>query len=70
MRESNWHFIEEKTGAYLNQFVGVLTENLGIFLHLLFITILGSLDQYQQWNIGLQKRVRHVVHHSLSQLKL
>lgn len=53
---------------YLNQFVGVLTKHLRIFLDFFLIAILGSFNQDQEGNIGLQERVRNMVHYSFTQL--
>jgi len=54
---------------YLNQLVGVLTEHLCIFLYFFLVAILGSFNQNQEGNVGLQERVGDVVHHSFAQLR-
>lgn len=51
--------------THLHQLVGVFAEDLCILLNLFFITALGRLYQHQQRHIGLQERVRYVVHNSL-----
>lgn len=53
---------------YLNQFVGMLTKHLCIFLDFFLVSILGSFNQNQEGNIGLQERVRDMVHYSFTQL--
>ena len=55
--------------TYLDQLVGVLAEHLRILLDLLLVATLGSLDEHQQWHVGLQERVGDVVHHRLPQLE-
>lgn len=55
--------------AYLDELVGVLTEDLGIFLHFLLVAVLGRFDEDQERHVGLQEGVGHVVHHCLSQLQ-
>lgn len=58
----------KKNIQYLNQFVGMLTEHLSIFLNFFLIAILSSFNEDQEGNIGLQERVRDMVHHSFAQL--
>lgn len=59
---------KKKNIQYLNQFVGMLTEHLSIFLNFFLIAILSSFNEDQEGNIGLQERVRDMVHHSFAQL--
>lgn len=59
---------KNKTIQYLNQFVGMLTEHLSIFLNFFLIAILSSFNEDQEGNISLQERVRDMVHHSFAQL--
>lgn len=54
--------------THLHQLVGMLAEDLGILLHLLFVAALGGLDEHQQGHVGLQERVGDVIHDRLPQL--
>lgn len=53
---------------HLDQLVGVLTEHLCILLDFFLIAIFGSFNQDKQGNVGLQERVRDMVHYSFAQL--
>lgn len=59
---------KKKNIQYLNQFVGMLTEHLSIFLNFFLIAILSSFNEDQEGNISLQERVGDMVHHSFAQL--
>lgn len=59
-----------KSVTYLHQLVGMFTENLGVFLHLLLIPALRSLNENQQGDIGFQERIWDVIHHSFPKLQL
>lgn len=54
--------------THLYQLVGMLLEHLRVLLHITLITGLGRLHQHQQWHVGLQEGITHVVHHRLAQL--
>ena len=56
--------------AYLNELVGMLTEDLRVLLHFFLITAFGSLDENQQWHIGLQERIWYMIHYCLPELWL
>lgn len=62
------HTNKKKNIQYLNQFVGMLTEHLSIFLNFFLIAILSSFNEDQEGNISLQERVGDMVHHSFAQL--
>ena len=74
--EKNWRkktkkplpYVDRSPWAHLDEFVGVLHEDLGVLLHLSLIPGLGRLYQYLERDVGLQERVAHVVHHRLTQL--
>lgn len=53
----------------LHQLVSMFTEHLGVLLDLLLISTLSRFNEHQQRDVGLQERVRDVVHHCLSQLE-
>ena len=50
---------------HFDELVGVLREDLGVFLHFPLVPVLRRLDENQQRNVRLQKRVGNVVHHRL-----
>ena len=50
-----------KKWKYLNKFVGVFWEHLGIFLDALLIPCFGRLYQDKKWDVRFQERVGNMI---------